>query len=166
MSALSRGDLSLERVNTLGPLPEIAHEIIDLFVQVAQNPTSSAPSTNTSPSTPSSPPRHPPHSSQSHAQHHHVIHHPTTSLPFKPDQLMQLKIAMRDREAARQPRPPPQTLRPGYPMTGLIQNPYSNQNLGYGQGNGHPSEGSGGDPALNEGLGRNEGTVRFLFGAD
>ena len=79
---------------------------------------------------------------------------------------MQLKIAMRDREAGRMPRPPLQTLRPGYSMTGLVQNPYSNQNLGYGQGNGHPSEGPGGDPALNEGLGRNEGTVRFLFGAD
>lgn len=51
-------------------------------------------------------------------------------------------------------------------MTGLVQNPYIGQNLSYGQGNGHPGEGPGGDPALNEGLGRNEGTVRFLFGAD
>jgi len=79
---------------------------------------------------------------------------------------MRLKIAMRDREAERPPRPPLKTLRPGYAMTGLVSNPYNNQNSGYGQGNGHPSEGPGGDPALNEGLGRNEGTVRFLFGAD
>lgn len=79
---------------------------------------------------------------------------------------MRLKIAMRDREAERPPRPPLKTLRPGYAMTGLMQNPYHNQNLGYGQGNGHPGEGPGGDPALNEGLGRNEGTVRFLFGAE
>ena len=86
-----------------------------------------------------------------------------TSLPFKPDQLMRLKIAMRDREAERPSRLPLKTLRPGYAMTGLAQNPYG---LSYGQGNGHPSEGPPGDPALNEGLGRNEGTVRFLFGAD
>lgn len=75
---------------------------------------------------------------------------------------MRLKIAMRDREAERPPRPPLTTLRPGYAMTGLVPNQY--QNPGYG--NGHPSEGPSGDPALNEGLGRNEGTVRFLFGAD
>ena len=135
-------------------------------MQIAQNPASGAPSANTSPSTPSSPPRHPPHSSQSHPQHQHVIHHQITSLPFKPDQLMRLKIAMRDREAERPPRPPLKTLRPGYAMTGLVPNPYHSQNLGYGQGNGHPSEGPSGDPAVSEGLGRNEGTVRFLFGAD
>ena len=73
---------------------------------------------------------------------------------------------MRDREAERPPRPPLKTLRPGYAMTGFVQNPYHNQNPGYGQGNGYPGEGLGSDPALNEGLGRNEGTVRFLFGAD
>ena len=79
---------------------------------------------------------------------------------------MRLKIAMRDREAERPPRPPLKSLRPGYAMTGLVPTPYNNQNPGYGQGNGHSSEGPGGDPALNEGLGRNEGTVRFLFGPD
>jgi len=46
-------------------------------------------------------------------------------------------------------------------MTGLVSNPWLQ-----GCANGHPSEGPSGDPALNEGLGRNEGTVRFLFGAD
>jgi hypothetical protein len=76
---------------------------------------------------------------------------------------MRLKIAMRDREAERPPRPPLKTPRPTYTM---YSNPSHNQNLGYGQGNGHPGEGPGGDPALNEGLGRNEGTVRFLFGPD
>jgi len=75
---------------------------------------------------------------------------------------MRLKIAMRDREAERPPRPPLRTLRPGYAVTGLVSNQYQNQ----GYGNGHQSEGPSGDPALNEGLGRNEGTVRFLFGAD
>ena len=73
---------------------------------------------------------------------------------------------MRDREAERPERPPSKTHRPGYAATGLVPNTYSNQGLVYGQGNGHPGEGPGGDPALNEGLGRNEGTVRFLFGAD
>ena len=135
---------------------EIAHEVIDLFAQVAQNPSSGVPSTNTSPSTPSSPPRYLPHSSQSQPQYQ------TASLPFKSDQLMRLKIAMRDREAERPPRPPLKTLRPGYAMTGVVPGP----NLGYGQGNGHAGDGPGGDPAISEGLGRNEGTVRFLFGAD
>ena len=79
---------------------------------------------------------------------------------------MRLKIAMRDREAERPPRPQLKTLRPGYAMTGFAQNPNINLNLGYGQGNGHAGEGPGSDPALNEGLGRNEGTVRFLFGTD
>ena len=51
-------------------------------------------------------------------------------------------------------------------MTGLVSNTNINQSLGYGQGNGHPYEALGSDPTLNEGLGRNEGTVRFLFGAD
>ena len=82
---------------------------------------------------------------------------------------MRLKISMRDREAERPSRPPLKTLRPGYAMAGLMPNPYHSQNPGYGgygQGNGHPGEGPGSDIALNEGLGRNEGTVRFLFGAD
>jgi len=47
-------------------------------------------------------------------------------------------------------------------MTGIIPGPNPDQNLGYG----HSGEGPGGDPTLNEGLGRNEGTVRFLFGAE
>ena len=135
---------------------EIAHEVIDLFAQFAQNPTSGATSANTSPSTPSSPPRHVSHSSQSQPSGL------TTSLPFKSDQLMRLKIAMRDREAER----PPKTLGSGYSMTGPVPNPYHNQNLGYGHGTGHPGDGPGGDPAINEGLGRNVGTVRFLFGSD
>lgn len=164
ISLLTRGGAWEDQFNIdADHLEQIAHEIIDLFVQVAQNPASGAPSANTSPSTPSSPPRHHSHSSQSHLQPH--LQHPTTSLPFKPDQLMRLKIAMRDREAERPPRPPLRTLRPGYAMTGPVQNPH-NQNFGYGQGNGHSGEGPGGDPAINEGLGRNEGTVRFLFGAD
>ena len=160
------GDLPIKCADASGCFAEIAHEIIDLFVQVVHNPTSAAPSTNASPSTPSSPLRHPPHPSQSHTQHQHAVHHPTTSLPFKPDQLMHLKIIMRDREAGRPPRPPLKTFRSGYSTTGSAQKPHSNQTLGYGQGSGHPNEGPGGDPGLNEGLGRNEGTVRFLFGAD
>lgn len=130
---------------------EIAHEVIDLFVQVGQSPSSGVPSANTSPSTPSSPPRYPPHSSQPHSQHQLSIHNPT-SLPYKSDQLMRLKIAMRDREAERSPRPPLKALRPGCYLTGMLTNP-----------NG-PCEVPSGDPPLNEGLGRNEGTVRFLFG--
>ncbi|KAF9777636.1 cyclin-like protein [Thelephora terrestris] len=143
-------------------LEQIAHEIIDLFVQVGQSPASGAPSANTSPSTPSSPPRHLSHSSQPHPQHL------TTSLPFKSDQLMRLKIAMRDREAERPPRASLTAFVPGHNRTGLSSNYHNNNNnnWGYGQGNGQPGEGPGGEPAISEGLGRNEGTVRFLFGAD
>ncbi|KAJ3525032.1 hypothetical protein NM688_g8465 [Phlebia brevispora] len=98
-------------------LDEIAHAIIDLLIQGAQNPQLS-----TSPSTPASP--HPARNSAaaSNAQ--------TPPAPYKPDQLMRLKIVMRESE--RQPR---------------LRESMGDMNLDS-------------DAAL---LGRNEGTVRFMF---
>jgi hypothetical protein len=106
---------------------DIAHSIIDLLLQVAQNP-----SANTSPSTPSSPSPHPsPRNPPLSAHHSHF-----TSMPYKADQLIRLKIVMRESEHPPRPRQP--------------------------LGSADPSAFYGGDEAAL--LGRNEGTVRFLFG--
>ncbi|EGN92198.1 hypothetical protein SERLA73DRAFT_191446 [Serpula lacrymans var. lacrymans S7.3] len=107
-------------------LEEIAHTLIDLLIQAAQNP-----SANTSPSTPQSPSPHP-----SPRNQHFSANAPYTQLPpvpYKADQLMRLKILMRETEYPALPRQP--------------------------LGNADPSAlYSGDDVAL---LGRNEGTVRF-----
>lgn len=96
---------------------EIAHSIIDLLVQGAQNPQLS-----TSPSTPASPhPARNPHAAAATV--------PPLPAPYKPDQLTRLKIVMR--EAERQPR------------------------LRESMGESMEAEGAF--------LGRNEGTVRFMF---
>ncbi|EKM51903.1 uncharacterized protein PHACADRAFT_262307 [Phanerochaete carnosa HHB-10118-sp] len=101
-------------------LEEIAHSIIDLLMQGGQNSTA-----NTSPSTPSSPhPLRTPHSSTAHSL-------PQT-VPYKSDQLMRLKIAMREVEHPPRPRDP----------------------LWLGEMQAEE------DAMM---LGRNEGTVRFLF---
>jgi len=110
-------------------LEVIAHAVIDLLIQFAENH-----SANTSPRTPSSPTAHPsprishPSSALPHAQ--------SLPVPYKADQLMRLKIVMRESEHPPRPRRP--------------------------LGNADPSALYGGnDSSL---LGRNEGTVRFLFG--
>ena len=106
---------------------EIAHAIIDLLLQVAQNP-----SANTSPSTPSSPSPHPSPRNQAFSGFNSQF----TPVAYKADQLIRLKIVMREGEHAPRPRQP----------------------LGVTD----PSAAYGGDEASL--LGRNEGTVRFLFG--
>ncbi|KAI0789796.1 cyclin-like protein [Abortiporus biennis] len=73
-------------------LEEIAHAIIDLLIQAAQNPLS-----NTSPSTPSSP--HP--SRTQHSLHQQA---PLPQAPYTSDQLIKLKIAMRETEHTQGPR--------------------------------------------------------------
>jgi hypothetical protein len=106
---------------------DIAHSVIDLLLQVAQNP-----SANTSPSTPSSPSPHPSPRNPPFSTHHSQF----TSVPYKADQLIRLKIVMRETEHPPRPRQP--------------------------LGSADPSAFYGGDEATL--LGRNEGTVRFLFG--
>ena len=99
---------------------EIAHSIIDLLIQGSQNSTA-----NTSPSTPSSPhPTRNTHPSNANAQ--------PLPAPYKFDQLMRLKIAMRETE---------------HP-------PRMRESTGFGDAQAEA------DAML---LGRNEGTVRFLF---
>jgi CTD kinase subunit beta len=106
---------------------EIAHAIIDLLLQVAQNP-----SANTSPSTPTSPSPHPSPRNQpfSATQHSHLA-----PVPYKADQLIRLKIEMRETEHPPRPRQP------------------------VGSADASSFHGRGGNALL----GRNEGTVRFLF---
>lgn len=113
----------------LTSLPAIAHAVIDLLIQAAQTP-----SANTSPRTPSSPSPHPsprnPHLSSALPKPEPL------PAPYKADQLMRLKIIMRETE----------------------HRPRARQPLGTQD----PSALYGGDEASM--LGRNEGTVRFLFG--
>lgn len=124
---LSRYTLTSHRTQ-LSYLLVIAHAILDLLIQAAQNP-----SANTSPRTPSSPSPHPSprgsHISSALPQQPLIV-------PYKADQLIRLKIVMRETEHPPRPRQP--------------------------LGNADPSAlYSGDDSSL---LGRNEGTVRFLFG--
>ncbi|KAH7913074.1 cyclin-like protein [Hygrophoropsis aurantiaca] len=106
-------------------LDEIAHLVIDLLIQAAQNT-----SVNTSPRTPSSPSPHP------SPRNYGTIYPQQLAIPYKADQLIQLKIIMRENERRQRPRRPLE--------------------------NGDPSAIYNGDEAAM--LGRNEGTVRFLFG--
>ncbi|TFK40848.1 cyclin-like protein [Crucibulum laeve] len=108
-------------------LEDIAHTVLDLLIQGLQNP-----SANTSPSTPSSPV---PHLSHSHQQGQNQQHQAQPA-PYNADQLLRLKIAMRETEHPPRPRQP--------------------------LGNADPSALYGGED--NNLIGRNEGTVRFLFG--
>lgn len=112
-----RGDWEMKFHCQVEDLEEIAHPIIDLLMQGGQN------AANTSPSTPSSPhPMRNPHSSNPQPQ----------PVPYKPDQLMRLKIAMREVEHPPRPREP----------------------LWLGEMQAEE------DAMM---LGRNDGTVRFLF---
>ncbi|KAI5999502.1 cyclin-like protein [Pisolithus albus] len=124
-----KGDWETTYMAEAEDLEEIAHTLIDLLMQAAQNP-----SANTSPRTPSSPSPHPSprnqHFSSSGPPH-------TPQIPYKSDQLLQLKISMRENEH------PPRPDRP------LLSTPDLSATY------------SGNDVAL---LGKNEGTVRFLFG--
>jgi CTD kinase subunit beta len=99
--------------------------VIDLLIQGAQSQT-----LNTSPRTPSSPSPHP-----SPRTPHPLTEPQPQTIPYNADQLIRLKIVMRQTEHAQRARQP--------------------------LGNADPSAlYSGEDVAL---LGRNEGTVRFLF---
>ncbi|PFH54113.1 hypothetical protein AMATHDRAFT_136094 [Amanita thiersii Skay4041] len=127
-----RGNWERKYQSQVEDLEDIAHIILDLLIQACQNP-----SANTSPSTPSSPSPHLGSSSSSYLHPSRAgTHQPPLPPPYKPDQLIRLKIAMRENEH------PPRARQP--------------------LGSSDPSAlYSGDDVAL---LGRNEGTVRFLFG--
>ncbi|KAI0043454.1 hypothetical protein FA95DRAFT_1681912 [Auriscalpium vulgare] len=104
-------------------LEAIAHLLLDLLISSAQSS-----SANTSPSTPASPSPHLPAAAR--PAHAHAPSHPP---PYKPDQLMRLKIAMREAEHA------PRSRTPLLPEGSALR-----EQEGF--------------------LGRNDGTVRFLFG--
>lgn len=105
-------------------LPDIAHTLLDLMIQGMQNS-----SANTSPSTPSSPHPH----SSSRNIHAHAAQLPPA--PYNADQLIRLKIAMREHEHTPRVRQP--------------------------LGNADPTAVYAGEDSST--FGRNEGTVRFLF---
>ncbi|KAG2344054.1 cyclin-like protein [Suillus weaverae] len=123
-----KGDWEQTYMAEAEDLEEIAHVLIDLLIQAAQNP-----SANTSPRTPASPSPHP----SPRNQHLSSTGTPQPQpIPYKADQLIRLKIMMRQNE---------HPLRPQQPL-----------------GSADPSElYNGNDIAM---LGRNQGTVRFLFG--
>ncbi|KAG7088334.1 hypothetical protein E1B28_012341 [Marasmius oreades] len=101
-------------------LEAIAHTIVDLLTQGAQTP-----SANTSPRTPSSPSPHP--SPRDRYSSSGFLQPMPPPVPFKSDQLIRLKIAMRQKDHSPLPRRSYQ------------------------------------DTETENALGRNEGTVRFLF---
>ena len=101
------------------PISAISHALLDLLISQTQNPSAS-----TTPNTPSSPS---PHISR-------AAMHIAAPAPHTSDQLMRLKIAMRENEHPARSRSP--ILGDGY----------------------HDS------PDGADAIGRNEGTVRFLFG--
>ncbi|KAI0953135.1 hypothetical protein AcW1_007437 [Taiwanofungus camphoratus] len=70
-------------------LQEIAHAIIDLLIMASQNPYA-----NTSPTTPSSPSPHMPRNQHQPA----AVHAQLPPVPYKTDQLIRLKIVMRESE--------------------------------------------------------------------
>ncbi|KAJ7761577.1 cyclin-like protein [Mycena maculata] len=121
------GDWEQKYQAQVDDLEGIAHTVIDLLIQGAQSQTA-----NTSPRTPSSPSPHP----SPRTPHPSVVEPQLPSIPYTADQLMRLKIVMRQTEHEQRTRQP--------------------------LGSADPSAlYSGDDVAL---LGRNEGTVRFLFG--
>ncbi|KAJ7259530.1 cyclin-like protein [Mycena haematopus] len=121
------GDWEQKYQAQVDDLEGIAHTVIDLLIHGAQSATQN----NTSPRTPSSPSPHP-----SPRVPHPSIELQASSVPYNADQLIRLKIAMRQTEHPQRVRQP--------------------------LGNADPSAlYSGDDVGL---LGRNEGTVRFLFG--
>ncbi|KIK83709.1 hypothetical protein PAXRUDRAFT_832025 [Paxillus rubicundulus Ve08.2h10] len=123
-----KGDWEQRYMAGAEDLEEIAHVVIDLLIQAAQNPFA-----NTSPRTPSSPSPHP----SPRNQHSSSIGPPQPPpIPYKSDQLIRLKITMRQNEHA----PRLHKLLVGSDPSALY---------------------SGEDVAL---LGKNQGTVRFLFG--
>lgn len=104
---------------------EIVHAIIDLLISAAQNPLA-----NTSPSTPSSPS---PHLSRTQHAANANANVQVILPPYSPDQLMRMKIAMREAEHP-----------PRYRQGAVADDPTADSEASL--------------------LGRNEGTVRFLFG--
>ncbi|KAF9444338.1 cyclin-like protein [Macrolepiota fuliginosa MF-IS2] len=118
-----KGDWERKFQSQVEDLEDIAHTLLDLMIHFAQNPSAS-----TSPSTPSSPSPH-------HSGHHHHPHATQVQSPFNTDQLMRMKIAMRETE-----HPPRQR-----PSQGSIDAIYLWR------------------PDVPNYLARNEGTVRFLF---
>ncbi|KAJ7147048.1 cyclin-like protein [Mycena crocata] len=120
------GDWERKYQAQVDDLEGIAHTVIDLLIQGAQSQT-----LNTSPRTPSSPSPHP-----SPRTPHPLVELQLLTIPYNADQLIRLKIVMRQTEHPQRARQP--------------------------LGNADPSAlYSGDDVGL---LGRNEGTVRFLFG--
>ncbi|EIM85971.1 cyclin-like protein [Stereum hirsutum FP-91666 SS1] len=123
----------------------IAHALLDLLIAAAQNPSASA-----SPSTPSSPSAYSPypHSSRNNAlnpsSNPHIPPQPSPC-PYNSDQLIRLKISLRESEHKPRER------------TALFGDVRSS---GGGRGEAMKKGGMGGAGAL----GKNEGTVRFLFG--
>jgi CTD kinase subunit beta len=119
-------------------LLEIAHAVMDLLLHETTTSTFNTSSTHTSPSTPQSP------SPYSHPPLTSAVVPPLAinppSIPHRPDQLTRLKIMMRQNDVQKERR---------------------RSSSGAGPS---PRESGGTAVAEAEGLGRNEGTVRFLFG--
>ncbi|KAL5519762.1 hypothetical protein ACEPAG_1422 [Sanghuangporus baumii] len=136
-------------------LEEICHLLLDLFIHASQNP-----SATTSPSTPSSPSPHVPSPRTPHPHHSHPHPHPHAQqqqilpppAPYKQDWLMRLKIHLREHEHPPRPRDVT-SWGSGIPT----------EHGAFGTWAGVEDVLSRSGAIDTEGLGKNEGTVRFMF---
>ncbi|KAF9565752.1 hypothetical protein CPC08DRAFT_629403 [Agrocybe pediades] len=119
------GDWQREYRTKVSDCEDIAHTVLDLFIQFTQ-----IQSTNASPSTPSSPSPNLP------IREKYNLHALQLQHPFKPDQLIQIKITLRERESENHPI----RKRKRVKASAEKSTQYSNENIG-----------------------QNEGTVRFMF---
>lgn len=144
----TQGIYTLHSLLTKRIVTEICHYLLDLLIQAAANPSATAsPSTPSSPSpyaysprAPPAPGTHPLHAIQN--QHVNINAVQPPPMPFKHDMLMRLKIHLRENEHPARPRE----------SDGIVSGDDAREVLE-----------KSGDTS---GLGKNEGTVRFIFGPE
>ncbi|KAF5369429.1 hypothetical protein D9758_002796 [Tetrapyrgos nigripes] len=165
-----RGPWEQKFRSALEELEAIAHLLVDILIQGTQNP-----SANTSPSTPQSPSPHPSPRERSHSypnpNNPNNLSNPNNyppQLPYKTDVLIRLKIAMRESDHEPMSR---KSFREMY-LNGIAVNSTSNaagpgigMSKDWGQVQGSQAGNANGmvEKETEAKVGRNEGTVRFLF---
>ncbi|THV03914.1 cyclin-like protein [Dendrothele bispora CBS 962.96] len=144
--------------SALEELEAIAHLIVDILIAGTQSP-----SANTSPSTPQSPSPHPSPRERTLPHNLNNSNGYPPSIPYKPDVLIRLKIAMR--ESDHEPK-----VRTSYREISLNGATAGNTGMVSGTAVSFSKEwrqsgafSNGAEREVEAKVGRNEGTVRFLF---
>ncbi|KAK7469326.1 RNA polymerase II C-terminal domain kinase beta subunit [Stygiomarasmius scandens] len=149
--------------SALEELEAIAHLIVDILIAGTQNP-----SANTSPSTPQSPSPHPSPRERSlshagvHPSHLNTPNGYQPPIPYKTDVLIRLKIAMRESDHEPKIRTSYREMHLNGAGAGAVTNAVTTPSTSreWGQSSNFSS---GIDRDAEAKVGRNEGTVRFLF---